>query len=84
MAPADADSEPQATTREQIDIGGLPCHERCLTLRKDQDPGREADPLRDAGQVPEHDERVVKRVMLVVRAGQLRRPISMTAPRTCS
>ena len=77
VAPADADSEPQAATREQIDIGGLACDECCLALREDQNPGREADSLGDASQVAEHDERVMERVTLVVRAGQLRRSISV-------
>ena len=57
---------------QEIDIGCLPCHQRGLALREDQDPGGEPDPFGDAGQIGEHDERVVERVVLGVRAGQRR------------
>ena len=72
VAPADADTEAQPAAGQEIDIGGLPCHERGLALREDQDPGRELDSFGDAGQVGEHHERVVERVVLGVRAGQRR------------
>src|SRR4051812_40150452 len=49
-APADADPEAQAAAGEQIDIGGLPCHERGLALREDQDPGGELEAFGDGGQ----------------------------------
>ncbi len=69
--------EAQPAAGEQIDVGRLPGHERCLALRKDQDPGGEPDPLGDAGQVGEHHERVVERVVLGVGAGQRGRPIGV-------
>ena len=77
VVPADPHTEAQPTAGEEIDIGRLPCHERGLALRKDQDPGGEADALGDAGQIGEHHERVVERVVLGVGARQLRRSIGV-------
>jgi hypothetical protein len=57
----------------------LPCHERCLALRKDQDPGGETDSLGDAGQISEHHERVVERVVLC-GARERRRSIGVNGP----
>ena len=41
VVPADPHTEPQPAAGQKIDIGCLPCHERRLALREDQDPGRE-------------------------------------------
>ena len=41
VVPADPHTEAQPTAGQEIDIGRLPCHERGLALRKDQDPGGE-------------------------------------------
>ena len=68
VVPADPHTEAQPTAGQEIDIGRLPCHERRLALRKDQDPGGETDSLGDAGQIGEHHERVVERVVLGVGA----------------
>ena len=77
VVPADPDAEAQPAAGEQIDVGRLPGHERRLALREDQDPGGEPDPLGDGGQVGEHHERVVERVVLGVRAGERRRSIGV-------
>ena len=62
VAPTDAHTQAQPTAGQQINIGRLPRHERCLALRKDQNPGGEPDALGHAGQKGEHHERVVERV----------------------
>ena len=77
VAPADADTEAEPASGEEIDIGGLSCHECGLALREDQDPGREPDPFGDGGQVGEHHERVVERVVLGVGAGDRRYAIGV-------
>ena len=77
VVPADPHAETQPTAGQEIDIGRLPCHERGLALRKDQDPGGETDSLGDAGQIGEHHERVVERVVLGVGARQRRRSIGV-------
>ena len=66
VVPADTHAEAEPATGQEVNIGRLPGHERGLALRKDQDPGGEADPLGDAGQIGEHHERVVERVVLGV------------------
>ena len=68
VVPADPHTEAQPTAGQEINIGRLPCHEHCLALRKDQDPGGETDSFGDAGQIGEHHERVVERVVLGVGA----------------
>jgi len=68
MIPAHAYAEAQPTTRQKINICRLPRHERGLTLRENQDPRRELDSFRDPGQIGEQHERIVKRVVLVIRA----------------
>src|ERR1700716_3956553 len=68
VVPADPDTEAQPTTGEKINIGCLPCDERCLALREDQDSGRELDSVSDGGQISEHHERIVERVVLGIRA----------------
>ena len=80
VVPADADTEAQPTAGQEIDIGRLPCDERGLALRKDQDPGRELDALGDPGQIGEHHERIVERVVLGVRARQLRCSVGVNRP----
>ncbi len=77
VVPADPHAEAKSTAGQEIDIGRLPCHERGLALRQDQDPGGETDPLGDASEVGEHHERIVKRVVLGVAAGQRRRSIGV-------
>jgi len=76
-APADADAEAQPASGKEIDIGGLSCHEYGLALREDQDPRRELDSFGDGGQVGEHHERVVERVVLGVGAGDRRYAIGV-------
>ena len=77
MAPTDSHTQAQPTAGQQINIGRLPRHERCLALRKDQNPGGEPDALGHAGQKGEHHERVVERVLLGVGARQPRYPIGV-------
>ena len=77
MVPADPHAEAQPTAGQEIDIGRLPCHERRLALREDHDPGGELDPLGDAGQIGEHHERIVERVVLGIRPGQRPRSIGV-------
>jgi hypothetical protein len=77
VAPADSHTQPQPTAGQQINIGRLPRHERCLALRKDQNPGGEPDARGHAGQEGEHHERVVERVLLGVGARQPRYPIGV-------
>jgi hypothetical protein len=74
------DPEAQPASGEQIDVGCLPGHQRGLTLRQDQHSGGEPDPFRDAGQVREHDERVVERVTLGVGTRQSCRPAGVHRP----
>ena len=80
MVPTDPNAEAQPTAGQEINIGCLACDERGLALRKHQDPGREPDALGDPGQIAEHHERIVERVVLVVRARQLTRPIGVNGP----
>ena len=77
MVPTHPHAEAQPTTRQQIHIGRLPRYQRCLTLRKYKDPGGEFEALSDSGQIAEHHEGIVERVMLVVAAGKRRRSVSM-------
>jgi hypothetical protein len=77
LVPADSDTEAQSTAGQEINIGRLACHERCLALRKDQDSGGELDSLGDTGQIGEHHKRVVERVVLGVGARDRRRPIGV-------
>jgi hypothetical protein len=79
IVPADSYTESQSTPREEVDVGSLPCHERSLALRKDQDSGGESDPVGDARQVSEHDKRVMEWVVLGIGARQWRRPIGMNS-----
>ncbi len=62
---------------QEVDVCCLSRDERGLTLREDQDPRGEVDPLGDGGQVGEHHERVVERVVLRVRARQWRRSLGV-------
>ena len=71
VVPAHPHTEAQTTAGQEINISRLTCDERRLALRKDQDPGSETDSLGDAGQIREHHERVVKRVVLGVGAGEI-------------
>ena len=77
VIPADSDTESQPTPGEEVDIGSLPCHQRSLALRKDQDSGGESDPVGDARQVGEHHKWVMERIVLGIGAQQWRRPIGM-------
>ena len=77
MVPADADAEPQPTAGDEIDVGRLSGHEGGLSLREDQDPGGELDSFGDPGEVGEHDEWVVERVALGVRAGEFSRSVGV-------
>jgi hypothetical protein len=77
VAPPDSHAEPEPAARKELEIGRLPRHQRRLALREDHDAAREPDPLGDGGQVGEHHERIVERVVLGVRAGQPRRAIGM-------
>ena len=77
IVPADSYTESQSTPREKVDISSLPCHERSLALRKDQDSGGESDPIGDTRQVSEHHEWVMERIVLGIWARQWGRPIDM-------
>src|SRR4029078_7929519 len=77
VVPANAHAQTQSTAGEEINIGRLSCHERGLALRKDQDPARETDSLRDAREKSEHYKRVVERVALGVRTRERRRSIDV-------
>ena len=77
VVPADPHTEPQPTAGQKVNVGCLPSHKRCLPLREHHDPGDEFDSLRDTGQIGEHDERVMERVKLRVRARQPPRPVGM-------
>jgi hypothetical protein len=79
MVPADSRAQPQPAPRQQVNVGRLPRHERCLALREDQDPGGETDPLGDAGEVGEHHERVMERVVLGLGAGEQGRPAGVNS-----
>ena len=43
VIPSHTDTEAQPPSGEQIDVGGLPCHQGSLALWKDEDPG---EPMR--------------------------------------
>ena len=77
VVPPDADTDPQATPRQEVDIRSLSRDERGLTLRKHEDPGGEPDSLSDSGQIGEHHEGIVKRILLGVGAREWRRPIGV-------
>jgi len=77
VIPAHAHAEAQSPSREKVNIRRLPRHECGLTLRENQDPRGELDSLRDPGQIGEQHERIMKRVVLGVRAGQLARSVGM-------
>jgi hypothetical protein len=70
---ADADTEAQPAARQQVDVGRLPGDQDRLALWQDQDPGDEFDPPSDRRQVAEGDQRVMERVLLVVRTLRHRR-----------
>src|ERR1035437_4135270 len=70
VVPADPNPEARWAGGEKLKIGCLPCHERCLALREDQNPGGELDSFGDGGQIGEHHERVVERVVLGIRPGE--------------
>ena len=77
VIPAHAHAEAQSPSREKVNIRRLPRHECGLTLWENQDPRGELDSLRDPGQIGEQHERIMKRVVLGVRAGQLARSVGM-------
>ena len=72
--------QPQPTAGQEIDVSRLPRHQCGLALGKDQDPGHKSDSFGDTGQVAEHHEWVVKRIVLVIGAHQRGRPIGMNGP----
>ena len=51
--PADANAESKAATGQFVEGCRLFCHQRRLTLRKDQNAGGESDVARAAGEEPE-------------------------------
>jgi pimeloyl-ACP methyl ester carboxylesterase len=75
--PADADAQSQPAAGQEGYIGCLPCHECRLPLGKDQDAGDKTDSLGETRQIAEHHKRVMERVVLGVRTGELRRPIGV-------
>ncbi len=77
VVPSHAHTQPQPTARQKVDVGRLPGHECRLALREHHHAGREANPLRDSGEIGEHHKRVVKRVKLRVRTRQRPLPIRM-------
>jgi len=72
VVPADSHSESESACGQQIDVGGLAGHQCRLPLRKDEHPGGQTDALGDAGEIAEHDQRVMERIALGVRAGKWR------------
>src|SRR6476619_907827 len=75
VVPADSHSESESACGQQIDVGGLAGHQCRLPLRKDEHPGGQTDALGDAGELAEHDQRVMERIALGVRAGKWRSAI---------
>ena len=76
---ADADAEPEAPLREDLDVGGLLRDERGLTLREDDDPGDQLEDRGHAGEVGEEDERVGESGLMVVRTGEAARAVPVGA-----
>ena len=72
VVPAEPDTQAQPAAREEVELGSLLRDERRLPLRKDQDSGPEPDPRRDPGDVAQHHEWLVERIVLGVRAPELR------------
>ena len=70
MVPSDSNTESKPAAGQQCDIGCLPCHERRLTLRKDQDAGGELDSLGHRSQIREHHKRVVERITIGIGPDQ--------------
>jgi len=72
VIPAYPYPEPQAPSGEQIDICCLPCDERGLPLRQDEDSRDELQMPRERGKVGEHHEGIMERMLFVIRTCQLR------------
>jgi hypothetical protein len=64
--PADADTEAQAATAEEVDRGRLLGDEGGLALGENDDAGAQPDALRDGGEVAEEDEGLVEGVSVGV------------------
>ena len=65
--PTDADAEAQPSIAQQVDLGGLLCDQRGLTLGKDDDARYQLDGGRDTGEKSEHHQRFVKGGVHVIR-----------------
>jgi hypothetical protein len=70
IVPSGSDAEPEALARQQVEVGGLLGQQHGLALGQDQDAGDELDALGHAGQVGEHDHRIVERMVLRIGAPQ--------------
>src|SRR2546425_1925369 len=77
VVPTQTNPEAKAAATEDIDLGALLGHQSCLPLRQDDDSGRELKAPSDSGKKPEKDHRLVKRMFVRVRAGQLRLALGM-------
>ena len=67
--PAYTHAEPQPSTGQHVDRGGLLGHEGRLALRQDYHPADQLNALGDPRQVSEQDEGLVKHVRVPVRPG---------------
>ena len=72
MVPADADTEAEPTTRQEVQVSGLAGNERRLPLREDEHAGHELEASREPGGVREHHEGIVKRILFRIRTGEHR------------
>lgn len=66
--PPDAYSQAQSSTGQQVELGGLLGHENRLTLRQNEDAGRESNAVRTGRDPGEEHERFMERMGEVVRA----------------
>src|ERR1700730_8315785 len=70
--PADPDAQAKPAIREQVNIRGLFGEQGSLSLRQDDHARRQSEVLGNTGEVSVGDQRLVERIVLFIRAGQLR------------
>src|SRR5919204_3464531 len=75
VVPADAHAEAEPAAAEVIELRRLLRHERGRPKRQHEDRRGEPETLRDRGEVAEHDEDLVPRIVDVVHAAPPRRPV---------
>src|SRR5689334_719495 len=68
FVPTYAHAEPEASSCEHVDLGGLLCDKSGLALGQDDHAGNKFDLLCEGSQVAEEDERLVKHMVCGVRA----------------